>query len=83
MSARSWKQLDAELAGAAPTLAYAPTPRAHLRVVIFRQIDTLLSRLVKLVKYKTRKHIRWKSGVGKKWELAAYLANSEDLFVIK
>ena len=50
MSARSWKQLDAELAGAAPTLAYAPTPRAHLRVVIFRQIDTLLSRLVKLVK---------------------------------
>ena len=51
--------------------------------LLFSQIDTPLSRLVKSVKFKTRKHTRKQAGVGKKWNSSAYPANLKDMFVIK
>ena len=54
-----------------------------LRQVIFCQIDTLLSRLVKIVKCKTRKRARGQAGVDKKWKPASYPTNLKDIFVIQ
>ena len=75
--------LDGQMIGRMFFVADVTIGGANIRVVIFCLIDTLLSRLAKLVKYKTRKHAREQAGVGKNRNPSAHPKNSKDMFVIK